>query len=64
MSIVEMKLAAFTELNKLNDKKDLMKVLKQLSKIALAKEKNPLDKTQHYEIAKRKHKEILKILSS
>ena len=64
MSVAEMKLAAFKELNKINDKKDLMKILKLLSKIALAKDNNPLDKTQHYEIAKKRHQAILKELSS
>lgn len=63
MGIVEMKLSAIKEITSLNNEKDLMKVLKHLSKIILAKENNPSDLTQHYEIAKRRHKEILKKLA-
>ena len=63
MAIAEMKTGIIAEINKINNPKDLMKVSKLLSRIALAKEYNPSDLTQHYEIAKRRHKEILKELS-
>ena len=59
MSIVKMKVAAIMEINKLYDQKDLVRVLKLLSGINLDKQNNPSDLTLHYEIAKRRHKEIL-----
>jgi hypothetical protein len=62
MSITKMKVAAITEINKLDDQKDLARVLNLLSEISLDKQNNPSDLTQHYEIAKRRHKEILKEL--
>jgi hypothetical protein len=63
MGLVEMKLAAITEINKINNEKDLRKVLSLLSKITLIKENNPADLTQHYEIAKKRHKEIINKLA-
>ena len=60
MSIAEMKQAAIAKINKLNAPALLVKILKLLSKISLAKEHNPSDRTQHYKIAKRRHAEILK----
>ena len=62
MAIEELKSASISEINKLNGKKDLLKVVRLLSKISLAKQNTPSDLTQHYEIAKRKHKEIIKKL--
>ena len=63
MAIAEMKKAVIAEINKMDNLKDLIRVSRLLSKIALAKEKNPWDLTQHYEIVKRRHKEIIKELS-
>ena len=62
MSITKMKIAAITEINKLDDQKDLARVLNLLSEISLDKQNNPSDLTQHYEIGKRRHKEILREL--
>ena len=63
MGVVELRNGSVAELNKLDSIKDLLKVARLLSKISLEKQNNPSDLTQHYAIAKRRHKEIIKELS-
>ena len=60
MAIAEMKNGIIKEINKIDNLKDLIKLSRLLSRIALAKENNPSDLTQHYETAKRRHKELSK----
>lgn len=59
MSVAEMKVAAIAEVNKINNKQDLIMILQMLSKTSLSEQSKISDLTRHFEFAKRRHGQIL-----
>ena len=63
MSVAEMKLAAISEISKLDDENAIKEILEHLAKIAFAKENKALNLSQHYDKIVAQYGGVLKRLA-